>query len=489
MSAYSRWKRGVFQSMSLHRDSQPTLAGVDSVMLTLKPSIVWLILNSLAILHLNLATRDLSGQESSANVEQASFRPLFNGKNLDGWKQVNCAKETFRVEDGKIVCSGVPTGVLRTDRQYENFVLELEWRHLEPKGNAGLFVWSDPLTHQGTPFTRAIEIQILDGRNTENYTSHGDVFAIQGATFVPDRPHPNGWMRCLPSERRCRPSPQWNHYRVTCQDGKVTLAVNGEKVAGGHSANPRKGYICLESEGGVVEYRNIKIHELPSNHPASELVAPPDEGFVSLYNGIDLSQWEVPDGSEGHWQPQDWILHYDGQSEADEKHLWSKREYVDFELICDWRWTAEPQLTQRPVIQANGEYALDAQGNQIMEEVPDAGDSGIYLRGSDKSQVNIWCWPVGSGEVYGYREDRSLPAEVRAAVTPSVRADLPIGQWNRFRIRMKGEYLTVDLNGQRVIDHAHLPGVAAQGKIALQHHGAPIEFANIFIKELTQAGE
>lgn len=458
-------------------------------MLRLIPATTWLIFFCLLGLFVDPNDPSALAQDDSTSKPDAPFRPLFNGRDLDGWKVVNCAEETFRAVDGMIVCSGVPTGVLRTDRQYENFVLELEWRHLKPEGNAGLFVWSDPLTHQGTPFTRSVEIQILDGLNTENYTSHGDVFAIQGATFVPDRPHPNGWMRCLPSERRCRPSPEWNHYRVTCQDGKVTLAVNGKEVAGGHSSNPRKGYICLESEGGEVQYRNLKIRELPSSNPSSEFVAPPDEGFVSLYNGIDLSQWEVPEGSEQHWQPRDWILHYDGQSTATEKHLWTRREYADFELICDWRWTETPKRAQRPVIRENGEYLRDEQGNPVTAEVLDAGDSGIYLRGSEKCQVNIWCWPIGSGEVYGYREDQNLSDDERAAVTPSVRADLPIGEWNRFRIQMKGEFLTVDLNGRRVIDHAHLPGVAAKGKIALQHHDHPIEFANIFIKELTQDGE
>ena len=106
------------------------------------------------------------------------FRPLFDGKSLAGWVPVNVAPETFTARDGLIVSTGKPTGVLRTDRQYENFVLELEWRHMQPGGNAGLFVWSDALPAVGVPFTRSFEVQILDGRNGPNYTSHGDVFGI-----------------------------------------------------------------------------------------------------------------------------------------------------------------------------------------------------------------------------------------------------------------------------------------------------------------------
>src|SRR5262249_11089810 len=106
------------------------------------------------------------------------------------------------------------------------------------------------------------------------------------------------------------------------------------------------------------------------------------------------------------------------------------------------------------------------------------------LRGSSKSQVNMWCWPIGSGEVYGYRTDKSMPAEVRAGVTPKMVADNPIGKWNRFIITMKGDRLTVNLNGKKVIDTAQLPGIAKSGPIALQHHGDPIQFRNIYIKEL-----
>ena len=209
--------------------------------------------------------------------DRDGFIPLFNGENLDGWVPINVDPDTFTAKDGVIYSTGEPTGIMRTDRMYENFVLELEWRHLNPGGNAGLFVWSDGVIAEPTPFARSIEIQILDGHETDNYTSHGDVFAIHGATFVPDRPHPNGWMRCLPSEKRAKPSPEWNHYRVECNDGTVTLAVNGKVVAGGHDSKPRKGYICLESEGGVVEFRNLRIKELPSTGAEGDEVATPAE--------------------------------------------------------------------------------------------------------------------------------------------------------------------------------------------------------------------
>ncbi|MFN0056445.1 MAG: DUF1080 domain-containing protein, partial [Planctomycetales bacterium] len=401
----------------------------------------------------------------------------------------------FTVKEGIIVSTGIPTGVIRTEKQYENFIIELEWRHMRPAGNAGLFIWGDGMTAPGTPFARGIEVQILDhgyvekyeketGQKGDSFTGHGDVFSIHGATMKPDRPHPKEWQRCLPSEFRCKPPGEWNHYRVECNHGVIKLAVNGKVVSGGTECRPRKGYLCLESEGSECHFRNIRIRELPSTDPKPEEIATLAEGFQSLYTGVDLSGWQVAPGHQGHWKPADWILDYDGKSEAEDKNLWSEKSYGNFVMICDWRLNAQPHKVKRPVILPNGEYELNADGTIKEVDVDDAGDSGIYLRGSSKSQVNIWCWPVGSGEVYGYRTDKGQPPEVRAGVTPKVKADKPLGQWNRFTITMKGDRLTVVLNGQTVLENAQLPDIAPTGPIALQHHGDSIQFANVFVREL-----
>jgi len=412
------------------------------------------------------------------------FVPLFNGKNLDGWVNVNCAPETWTVRDGMIICTGIPTGVLRTKKQYENYILEVEWRHMKKRGNAGLFIHSDALTAPGQPFTRSIEVQILDGRNTENYTSHGDVFAIHGASMKPDKPHPGGWMRSLPSERRCKPAGEWNHYRIESRDGTVALVVNGKVVTRGSLLKPRKGYICLEAEGSEVHFRNIRICELAGSNPPADMVAKKEQGFRSLYNGLDLRGWKRIAGNENHWRAKNWVLDYDGKSEAKDKNLWTQEEFGNFTLIVDWRLPAKDGTEQVPVILADGSEAADSEGKGLTASVPVAGDSGIYLRGSSKSQINIWNWPVGSGEIWGYRTDKNMPPEVRKAATPILNADNRVGKWNRFEITAIGDRVTVVLNGKTVIRQARLPGMPKRGAIALQHHGDPLQFANIYIKEL-----
>jgi hypothetical protein len=210
------------------------------------------------------------------------------------------------------------------------------------------------------------------------------------------------------------------------------------------------------------------------------------EGFVSLYNGLDLRGWKQAEGNEGHWRAMDWILDYDGKSTAqgEDKHLWTEKEYGDFILMVDWRQPAEPVPENVPVILPNGDPARDENGEGTTVSVLDAGDSGIYLRGTSKCQINIWNWPVGSGEIWGYRTDQSMPGEVRRAATPMLNTDSKPGEWNRFIITAIGNRITVELNGQTVIRQAYLPGLPRRGPVALQHHGDPIQFANLFIKEL-----
>jgi hypothetical protein len=428
---------------------------------------------------------------STTRAGDDGFKPLFNGKDLTGWVNVNGAPGTFFVKDEMIVTTGFPTGYLRSAKQYENFILEFEWFHAPAKkgavGNSGLFVWGDGLPAKGSGYTRSIEVQVLVNLfDPKQWTSDGDLFSIWGATCKPDRPHPKGWERCLPSEFRSKGEYQWNHYRVEANNGVLKLAVNGKIVSGVSECNPRVGYLALESEGSECRFKNIKIKELPSTSPKKSEIANADVGFVSILTGLNLDGWKVTDEHKTHWTVRDGVISYDGKCTAKDPHLWTEKSYGDFEMVVDWRLSGKPTKKMRAVILPSGEPAKNADGTAKEVEVNDAGDSGIYLRGSADSQVNIWSWPVGSGEVWGYRTNPKSSAEVKAAVTPKMNADAPLGQWNRFKIRMKGDRLTVHLNDKLVIDNAQLPGVPATGPIALQHHGDPVQFRNLFIRELSK---
>lgn len=220
-----------------------------------------------------------------------------------------------------------------------------------------------------------------------------------------------------------------------------------------------------------------------------------EDGFTKLFNGKDFTGWVVPKGDNGHWNVLKGVIDYDAASEAKgDKNLWTKKEYGNFILKIDWRIKKTSGLFNVPIVLKDGSYLKDPNGKKLTIKMPNA-DSGIYLRGSSKSQINIWCWPIGSGEVYGYR-NRSKDPKIRAGVTPKVNADKPVGQWNTFLIIMIGDRLTVLLNNKMVLENAKLPGIPEKGRLALQHHGGKkadgtyrpasslVQFRNVWIKEL-----
>ena len=228
----------------------------------------------------------------------------------------------------------------------------------------------------------------------------------------------------------------------------------------------------------------------------------PPPGSVSLFNGKDLSGWRVPEGDGGHWKVVDGVIDYDAESEAKQrdKSLWSEREFGDFVLRVDWRIKEAQYINpEMRYVLPDGTHARDIHGKELLLALPDA-DSGVYLRGSGKYQINIWCWPIGSGEMYGVRTDPKSSPALRAAATPRMQADKPVGEWNRFEITARGNTVNVVLNGKTVIANAEIPNLPVSGRLALQHHGskkdgkwvsppALLQFKNIYIKELKQEPE
>jgi hypothetical protein len=376
----------------------------------------------------------------SFSGQDPGYRDLFNGRDLSGWKNVYGPTESWSVEEGSLVCKGGPRGYLRSAAQYENFTLELETRG----DSAAMIFYADALPAVGQPLPRGVRCGLGDAA-------------------------------------------KWRHCRIESRSGHVLVYVEGKLVADSGRSNLRKGYIALVSGGSGIGFRHIRIREFPSTGAAADEVASMDQGFRSLYDGMDLQDWDVRPGHKTHWTALDWVINYDGKSEERDKCLWSKKSYADFILIADVRLMRKPEPELSPVILPNGENALNPDGSKKQVYVPYAGDTGIYLRGNSKSQVNIGYRYIGSGEIYGYRMDTTLPADVRAAVTPKIKADRPPGEWNRFVITMKGERVSVSLNGIQIIREALLPGVPAAGPLALQDDHADnnqFQFANLFIKEL-----
>ena len=216
-----------------------------------------------------------------AGQSAPQFRDLFNGNDLTGWVNVNTSPDTWKFRDGLLSCSGRPLGVLCSEKQYENFVLHIEWMHMEPGGNSGVFVWSDSRPGEKSRLPNGVEVQMLElewpNLNTRNGVTppvayvHGELFGVGGVKTTPDNPRGE---RSMSIENRALGRGQWNTYDVVAVDGVIKLAVNGKFVNGISRSTQKKGYFCLESEGGEIHFRNIRVLELPPGVTTPEQSAP-----------------------------------------------------------------------------------------------------------------------------------------------------------------------------------------------------------------------
>lgn len=352
-------------------------------------------------------------------VAQDGFQPMFTDTQLSGWVRTNTPESTWRFEDGVLYCTGKPIGEIRTAKMYQNFVMELEWRHMVPGGNAGVFVWADDITSRGVPFHRGIEVQVLENSygNNNSHTTHGDIFPIHGATMTPI--NGRGGSRAFPTDSRSNPSPQWNHYRIECRDGEISLAVNGQVVTRGKDCVPRKGYLCLESEGGVVEYRNVKIKELPGGDVLPEHIAIADRGYESIYTGLNLDGWQTDQPSM--WNAKDWVLAFAGEQDL-VGTLTTARRYKDVGFVIDIRLK---QAESNVVVQVGSELEIDLAEPGVAKHL-------------EKS-----------------------------------------GRWNRLELIHRDGKRQLELNGHRVGGGLDLQ---TNGNLVLKPSG-PVDFANIYVSE------
>lgn len=185
------------------------------------------------------------------------------------WLDVNTTDTTWYKQEDVLVCKGWPIGVIRSEKMYENFILHVEWRHMEDGGNSGVFVWSDALPDPKSRLPGGVEVQMLEldwvNQNVREGVKppiayvHGELFGVGGVQTIPDNPRGE---RSKSIENRCLGKGNWNKYTVVCVDGTIKLSVNGKFVNGISQSTKRKGYLCLEAEGANIEFRNLQIIEL-----------------------------------------------------------------------------------------------------------------------------------------------------------------------------------------------------------------------------------
>jgi hypothetical protein len=398
----------------------------------------------------------------SAQAE-AGFVSLFDGKTLDGWTLVGGAGPGYVPQDGVLWVPSDGGGNLYTNNEYRDFIFRFDFK-TDPEGNNGIGIRS-PL--EGGAAYNAMEIQVLD----DSHPSYANLEPGQYCGSI---------YKVAPAKRgSLKPAGQWNSEEITAIGRHITIKINGKVVVNADLNKITDPHILAEHPGmlrdhghvgflghgpSAVWFRNIRIKDL--SKPEKDNTPPP--GFTALFNGKDLTGWKglVKNPPERHkmaaaelqaaeaaatvealkhWQAVDGAITYDGKNDS----LCTAKQYADFEMLVDWK--IEP-----------------------------GGDSGIYLRGSP--QVQIWDTPIGSGGLYNNQKNPS---------NPTVKADNAPGQWNRFRIMMVGDKVTVILNEKVIVNSVTMENYWERDKpiypieqIELQHHGSKLEFKNIYIREI-----
>ncbi len=405
-----------------------------------------------------LASRSIAAPEDG-------FTQLFDGKTLDGWQHASKSGGGYIVDNGELTCSAGGGGNLYTTKEYSDFVFRFEFK-LPPGGNNGVGLRA-PL--HGDAAYLGMESQILDDT------------AAQYANLKPAQYHGSIYMVAAGKRGYAKPIGEWNSEEIRAVGRRIQIRLNGtlivdadlnkvtdpETLASHPGILRPSGYIGFLGHGDAVRFRNIRIRDLAKPEKDNA----PVSGFTRLFNGKDLTGWkglvadppkreqmteeqlgaaqaEADAQMRAHWKVVDSeFLEYDGKGNS----LCTVKDYGDFEMVVDWK-------------------------------IHPGADSGIYLRGSP--QVQIWDRVEGSAGLYNNQKNPS---------NPTVKADLPPGQWNRFRILMVGEKVTIYLNNVLVVHNVTMENywdrtkpIYPVGQLELQHHGDQLQFKNVYVREIAK---
>jgi len=410
-----------------------------------------------------------------ATPDADGFSPLFNGVDTNNWIGANAG---YPVVDGVMVCQRKGGGNLYTRWRFADLHLKFDFK-LTPGANNGLAFRTPPA---GNPAVTCMELQILDNTAAQYaklkpYQYHGSIYGL------------------VPAKRGAlKPVGQWNSQEVIGDGTKITVILNGQTIteadlsklkipAKGLASNCLRpaGHIGWAGHGAEIHFKNIKVKPIDTYDRGTHNTPP--AGFTALFNGKDLTGWRgrphLSPAKEAAMTPakkaaeqakwdqsvaKDWSV-ADGQiiNKGKGVYLTTAKDYGDFEMMIDYKTVAK-------------------------------ADSGIYLRANP--QVQIWDftkagnkWKLGadkgSGGLWNNKKNDRFPA---------VLADKPFGLWNRMKIKIIGDKVTVHLNGEKIVDGVTMENfwdranpLQARGPIQLQTHGGEIRWRNIFIREITDS--
>ncbi|HOX38248.1 MAG TPA: DUF1080 domain-containing protein [Candidatus Brocadiia bacterium] len=372
---------------------------------------------------------------------------LFNGKDTSGWDRFvgeGDPAPVWTVKDGILRCAGAPHGYIKTQAEYKDYILHLEWRWDGEPGNSGVLLH---MSGQDAIWPKSIECQLFNGHA-------GDMIVMQGTEF---NEHKGKQGICVPQRNPSSENKpgEWNRYDIVCSGDSITAFVNGVLQNEATGASERSGKICFQSEGGVIEFRNIYVE--------------PVAAVARLWNGKDFAGWtrflgEPNADPDKTWKVANGVLRCYGKPAG---YIRTDAEYENYVLHVEWRW-------------AGGMWG---------------GNSGVLIHMSQPDMVwpkSIECqlaagnagdfWVIEGTEFDEHKRNDGGRADGRRMMKLGKSSEKPRGQWNAYDITCKGNTIEVMVNGVR--QNAATNTSVSKGKICLQSEGERIEFRNIYLRPI-----
>lgn len=374
------------------------------------------------IMALTMATSGLRSAAADAPAEYGYS--LFDGKSLQGWTVENDCE--IVVEDGAILLKG-GDGWLRSNHQYGDFKLHIEWKALKDKNyDAGIYLRT---AAGGKPFPKAsTQSNLLDGQE-------GNIRPLSGAN----------------SEGLIQRG-EWNAFDYTVVGDRVELSINGKPAYTATGLKTPRGHIGLQCEvplGGQFLFRNIQVVEL---------------GYQSLFDGESLAGWSgVGLPAETCWIVKDGQIQCTGVKGS---WLRSDQQYGDFNLRLEYQVSAGGN---------SGIYLrVPVDGNHHRDN-PTQPPAGFEVQVLDDT-----------AEKYKFLKDYQYTAGVYDFTGPTVRVGKPVGQWNQLEINCHAHHVTTTLNGVTVADvtlekYPHFGLRQLNGYLGLQNHSTVVKFRKLRI--------
>lgn len=360
---------------------------------------------------------------AAPETDDEGFQVLFDGAHTDGWKQAGPGG--FDVKDGVATPHGGMGLWYYEKRKFRNFILRAQFNQEKISSNSGVYVRfprvaGDPWI----PVREGYEIQIAGDKPAKNST--GAIYDFKAPDSIP-----------------LKPAGEWNEFEIACAGQEYAVRLNDQLINRYRGSRALEGMVGVQNhdDKSIVQFRNIRIKELPKNA----------DGYHVLFDGREPKGWKQA-GPGGFDLKDGTLTARDGMG-----LYWNEQVFGDFILLLDWKVGRKPD------------------NSGVFVRFPDPGnDPWVAVRQGYEVQI---CDEADAkhrtGSFYDIQDSTGVPTK-------------PVGEWNHYEIRVEGRRYAVFINGQQVNDFTGGPDRGLEGRIGIQNHdpGLTVGFRNIRVVSL-----